>query len=73
MVKAGALYSLDWDFQDLGMQCGEMAVKILRGNYPVSRAEYPRKLKYSINLKTASQMKVTIPEKVLLGSDQVFK
>ena len=30
-VKAGAVYALDWDYTDLGMQCGEMALKVLRG------------------------------------------
>jgi putative tryptophan/tyrosine transport system substrate-binding protein len=73
-VKAGALYSLDWDYQDLGRQCAEMAQKVLQGN-PVSSCPpaYPRKVLYSVNLKTASHMKVQIPESLIQGSHRVFQ
>jgi putative tryptophan/tyrosine transport system substrate-binding protein len=73
-VKAGALYSLDWDYKDIGMQCAEMAQKVLQGkpansNTPVS----PRKVLYSVNLKTAVHMKTQIPENLVQDSHQVFK
>jgi putative ABC transport system substrate-binding protein len=60
-VKAGALYSLDWDYTDMGAQCGEMAIKVLRGMPPGDiPPATPRKVQYSVNLKTARQIKVTI-------------
>jgi putative ABC transport system substrate-binding protein len=64
-VKAGALYALDWDYRDLGFQCGEMALQVLQGKKPkeIPRAT-PRKVLYSINLKTAEQIKVTISEEI---------
>ncbi len=64
-VKAGALYSLDWDYRDLGVQCGEMALQILQGTPPGAIPPVaPRKVLYSINLKTAQQIKITISEQM---------
>jgi len=73
-VKAGALYALDRDYKDLGAQCGELVEKILRGTFaraipPVS----PRRILYSLNLKTASHMKLEIPENLVEGAQQVFR
>jgi putative ABC transport system substrate-binding protein len=64
-VKAGALYSLNWDYRDLGSQCGEMALQVLRGKKPkeIPRTS-PRKVLYSVNLNTAEQIKVPIPEEI---------
>ena len=65
-VKAGALYSLDRDYKSIGRQCGEMAYKILQGadagSIPLSG---PREVLYSLNLKTAQQMKINFPEAVI--------
>jgi putative ABC transport system substrate-binding protein len=64
-VKAGALYSLDWDYADMGAQCGEMAIKVLRGVPPGDiPPATPRKVLYSVNLKTARQIKITISEQL---------
>lgn len=58
-VKAGALYSLEWDYADLGAQAGEMALGILRGAKPNTiPTAPPRKTFYTLNLKTAEQMKI---------------
>jgi len=65
-VKAGALYSLDWDYRDLGGQCGEMVVQVLSGERPGNiPPAAPRKVLYSLNRKTAQQMKVPIPDQVI--------
>src|SRR2546425_8044938 len=49
-VKAGALYALDRDYDDIGRQLGEAAVKILRGAAPGSLPPAsPRKVVYCIN------------------------
>jgi putative ABC transport system substrate-binding protein len=72
-VKAGALYALDWDYIDLGRQCGEMALQVLRGT-PVSALppEAPRKVVYTLNQKTARHMKVEIAEPLVRGAREVF-
>jgi putative ABC transport system substrate-binding protein len=58
-VKAGALYALEWDYADLGAQAGEMALGILRGARPSAiPTAPPRKTFYTLNLKTAEQMKI---------------
>jgi len=72
-TKAGALYSLDWDYQDLGAQCGEMAARILRGA-PISSIPpaSPRKVYYSLNLKTSQQIKVDIPEDAVKKARRIY-
>jgi len=68
-AKAGALYSLDWDYADLGAQCGEMAHKVLTGALPSSiPVEMPRKVMYSVNLFTARQLKISLPDDLVRGA-----
>ena len=72
-TKAGALYSLDRDYHDLGRQCGELAYRILRGERAGSIAPVaPRKVTYSVNLKTARRMKLDISPSVIQGAEQVY-
>lgn len=72
-VKAGALYSLTWDYRDLGSQCGAMAHRILQGESPSEiPPAYPRKVLYSVNQNTAEQIKVSIPETVLLKAREIY-
>ncbi len=72
-VKAGALYALDRDYHDLGAQCGEMALKVLEGakagTIPYAS---PRKVVYSVNLNTARQMKIRIPNELIHEAHKVF-
>ena len=73
-VKAGALYALDRDYVDIGTQCGEIAGKILGGTSASSLAPaFPRKVTYSVNLKTAGAMNLELPQEVVRGAMQVFK
>lgn len=72
-TKAGALYSLDWDYADMGAQCGEIGVKILRGASPASLPPAPpRTLSYSINKQTADDMMIKIPDELLRSAKTVF-
>jgi putative ABC transport system substrate-binding protein len=72
-VKAGALYALDWDYADLGAQCGEMAQKVLGGISPSAIPPVsPRKVLYSVNLNTARQMKITIPDELIRGAHRTY-
>ena len=73
-VKAGALYALDRDYLDIGNQCGEVAGKILGGTSPsaVSPAS-PRKVTYSINLKTAGAMNLELPQEIVRGATNIVQ
>jgi len=72
-VKAGALYSLDWDNADLGAQCGEMAIKVLKGARPDQLPPAtPRMVRYSVNLKTAQQMQIPISERIIEGARSTY-
>lgn len=73
-VKAGALYALDRDYLDIGTQCGEVAGKVLGGASPAALAPiFPRKVTYSVNLKTAGAMNLELPQDVVRGATQVFQ
>lgn len=73
-VKAGALYALDRDYLDIGTQCGEVAGKVLGGTSPAALAPiFPRKVTYSVNLKTAGAMNLELPQDVVRGATQVFQ
>lgn len=73
-VKAGALYALDRDYLDIGSQCGEIAGKILGGTSASSLAPaFPRKVTYSVNLKTAGAMNLELPQDVVRGATHIFQ
>lgn len=72
-VKAGALYALTWDYQDLGRQCAVQAANLLNGADIASiPPEPPRKLSYSINSKIAQHMKINIPDHLLLKAKHQY-
>jgi len=73
-TKAGSLYSLDCSYPDIGVQCAEVVLKVLRGTPPRSIPRvHPRKVLLSLNLKTAQHMRLHIPEPVVRSSEQVFE
>lgn len=73
-VKAGALYALDRDYQDLGRQTGVIAKKLLAGTSPGKVApETPSQVVYSLNVKTARHMKANIEDKLLAGAIKVYE
>lgn len=72
-VSAGALYALERDYFDIGVQCGEIAVKILNGTSPGAiPPSRPRKVHYMLNLKTARHMKLDIPAEIIAGAERVY-
>ncbi|HXV20923.1 MAG TPA: ABC transporter substrate-binding protein [Desulfuromonadales bacterium] len=73
-VKAGALYALDRDYRDIGRQCAELAAKVLAGAEAGSLAPVPpRRVTYSLNLKTAEQMKMHVPSSLSKAAEQLFQ
>ncbi|HEY8257532.1 MAG TPA: ABC transporter substrate-binding protein [Gemmatimonadales bacterium] len=73
-VKAGALYALDRDYTDIGVQCAEMAGKILAGQSASSLPPVPpRKVRYTLNRKTAEQMKLDLPDRAFRDAAEVVE
>ena len=73
-VKAGALYALDRDYGDIGLQCAELAGKILAGRAPSTLPPVPpRRIRYTLNRKTAEQMKLELSERVFLEAAEVVE
>ena len=73
-VRAGALFGLDRDYDDIGRQAAEMALAILGGTdaKQVPPAA-PRKVCPVFNLKTARQMGIEFQEDVLRGACEVVR
>lgn len=73
-VKAGALYALDRDYYDIGQQCGEIAMRLLQGTVAKTiPATFPRKVMYSINLKTAGVLNLELSQDLIRGAEQIFQ
>jgi putative tryptophan/tyrosine transport system substrate-binding protein len=73
-VKAGALYSIDSDYRDIGAQCAEIVCSIVKGGKAGSiPPAAPRRLSYTLNLKTAEHLKVEIPDAIIQGAKEVHK
>jgi putative ABC transport system substrate-binding protein len=73
-VKAGAVYALERDYEDIGRQCAEAAVRILSGEDVASiRPEGPRRVSYAVNLQAARHMKLELADLLVRGADRVFE
>jgi putative tryptophan/tyrosine transport system substrate-binding protein len=73
-VKAGALYALDRDYVDIGVQAGELAGKLLSGTSAHSLPPvYPRKVTYVLNLRTAGLLNLEFPQELIRGASEVFQ
>jgi putative tryptophan/tyrosine transport system substrate-binding protein len=73
-VRAGGLMSYGTDYQALFVHVGDYVDRILRGAKPSDiPVEQPTKFDFTINLKTAKALGLTIPDKILAIADQVIE
>ena len=62
-VKAGAVVALDCDYEDVGRQSGELAVRILAGQSPSTLSEtYPRVFTLALNGKVREHLRLELDE-----------
>ena len=72
--EAGGLISYGTDIPDLARRSARYLTRVLKGAKPSDLpVEQPVKFELAVNLKTAREMGVTIPQSVLLGADKVIE
>jgi putative ABC transport system substrate-binding protein len=73
-TRAGALFSVECDYADLGKQAGELVEKIMR-NEPVAglKPAAPRQVRFTVNLAVAGRLGITIPEAVVARAREVVE
>ena len=73
-VEAGGLMSYAPNLADQWRRAADFVDKILKGSKPADiPVEQPTKFEFIVNLKTAEQIGLTIPPKVLAQADKVIK
>ena len=73
-VEAGGLMSYGPSITDMFRRAGDHVDKILRGVKPADiPVEQPTKFDLIVNLTTAKALGLTIPQSILLRSDEIIE
>src|SRR5262249_5066274 len=73
-AKSGCLLSYGVDFADQFRRAAGYADRILKGDSPASLpVQSPTKFELIVNLKTAKALGLKIPDKLLVGADEVIE
>ena len=73
-VDVGCLMSYNTDDNESDRRAAIYVDKILKGANPAELPiEQPTKFEFTVNLKTAKQIRLTIPPNVLARADRVIK
>lgn len=72
--EVGGLLTYGPDFVDIYRRAAHYVARILKGEKPAGMAiEEPRQFKFTVNLRTAKALGLTIPQTVLLRADEVIQ
>ena len=72
-TKAGALFSFDCDYNDLGRQAAKITLKILNGEKPANiKPSNPKKINLSLNRSAAERLGIKIPSQITKEASEVF-
>lgn len=73
-ARAGAVAAFSWDFADLGAQCAEIILAMINGTPAAEIPPVgPREIAYTLNMRTAAQMKMDFDRNIINDSKQVFR
>lgn len=74
LVEAGGLFTLDFDFKDIGRQAGEIALRVLGGASPGAiPTTTPGIIYFKYNEKTADRIRIKLPDDLLAIAKEVVK
>ncbi len=74
MVPYGLLISYGPEFPEFFKRSAQLAVRILKGERPADLpVEQPTRFKQVINLRVAKQLGLSIPDSILVGSDETIE
>jgi ABC-type uncharacterized transport system substrate-binding protein len=73
-ARIGAFMTLSMDFYDNGHASAHLAMRVLNGEDPAKIPFEPvLKTRFTLNLATAAQLGITIPEKLVKSADEVIR
>jgi len=70
-VRAGALFAVDWDYQDLGRYCGALALRQLAGGRAPAPA--PPRTRVVANTRSAEQLRIRWDDETMRLIDKVYE
>ena len=74
MVEAGGLVSYAADHRDLARRAAEYVDRILKGEKPADLpVQLPTKFELALNMRTAKQLGIVIPQSILLRADRMIE